>query len=80
MTAEGNELPDVEVAEEVGRTARAALESWPKAIRLGVLGLFAAGAFAIYHLATSSSQEEAPQCRIDVVIPAPAKVGGELRV
>ncbi|TQS29113.1 hypothetical protein [Microbispora sp. KK1-11] len=80
MSDEGSEPPGTEVAEEAGRTARAAIESWPKTARLGVLCLFAAGAFAVFYALTHSSREEPPQCRIDVVIPAPGKVGGELRV
>ncbi|GLX06671.1 hypothetical protein [Microbispora sp. NBRC 16548] len=69
-----------EITREGGRTVRDAIGNWSKTVRLGALLLFAAGAFAIYHSATSSSQEDPPQCRIDVVLPAPAKAGGEQHV
>ena len=41
-----------EVARQVGRTVRAAMESWPAAIRLCVLIAVAAAAWTGYHLAS----------------------------
>ncbi|KAA9379671.1 hypothetical protein F5972_08445 [Microbispora cellulosiformans] len=77
---ETSDILGVEVVRQGGRTVRDAISDWSKAARLGVLLLFAAGAIAVYHWATSSSQEEPPQCRIDIVLPAPAKAGGELHI
>lgn len=75
MSGEDDQPPGG-MAEETGRTVRGALESWPKTARLGVMLLFAAGAYAVFYLTTHSSQEEPPQCRV-IVVHEPAKVGGE---
>ncbi|WP_182900847.1 hypothetical protein [Microbispora sp. H10830] len=79
MTDEDGPPSDGGVAEETGRTVRAAIESWPKTARLGAVCLFAAGACAVFYLVTHSSQEEPPQCRV-VVVHEPGKVGGELTI
>ncbi len=73
------EAAEPELAEQAGRTVRAALGSWPATIRLGVLGLFAAGSFAVYYLVAHASSQEPPQCQVDVVVHEPAKVGGQQR-
>ncbi|MEV5740634.1 hypothetical protein [Microbispora rosea] len=74
---DSSEALAVEAVREGGRTVRDAIGTWSKTARLGVVLLFAAGACIIYNAATSSSQEDPPQCRIDVVLPAPAPDGGE---
>ncbi|MEZ0076315.1 hypothetical protein [Planotetraspora sp. GP83] len=74
---ETSETLAVEMTREGGRTVREAISNTSKTVRLCAVFLFAAGSLALYHSATSSSQEDSPQCRIDVVLPAPAKAGGE---
>jgi hypothetical protein len=41
-----------EIAKQVGRTVRAAMESWPATARLCVLLAVAAATWTLYHLCT----------------------------